>query len=54
MHAVGVEVIRVKKIVKSKEAIAAHSISMPDPHKRCRSSDYELHLVDYQVSFQNT
>ncbi|GAT75197.1 hypothetical protein EHRUM1_03380 [Ehrlichia ruminantium] len=41
MHAVGVEVIRVKKIVKSKEAIAAHSISMPDPHKK----DVGLHRL---------
>ena len=34
MHAVGVEVIRVKKIVTSKEAVEAHSISMPDPHRK--------------------
>ena len=34
MHAVGVEIIRVKKIVTSKEAVEAHSISMPDPHRK--------------------
>ncbi|KJV65947.1 MULTISPECIES: gamma-glutamyl-gamma-aminobutyrate hydrolase family protein [Ehrlichia] len=41
MHAVGVEVIRVKKIIASKEAIAAHSISMPDPHRK----DVGLHRL---------
>ncbi|MGN7619136.1 MAG: hypothetical protein ACTJLM_04695 [Ehrlichia sp.] len=34
MHAVDVDIIRVNKIVTSKEAVAAHSISMPDPHRK--------------------
>ncbi|ABD45364.1 conserved hypothetical protein [Ehrlichia chaffeensis str. Arkansas] len=41
MHAVGIEVIRVKKIIASQEAVAAHSISMPDPHRK----DVGLHRL---------